>query len=131
MVHVERRDAADRHHDIHRRARAAADHHVDVAAAERDGGVVDARAGDVGRAGDLRVRGEHQDRHTHRAVDRVAIEAFGGVGVLATTPVELRNAMEDAIRSRKPTLINAVIDEKAGTESGRITSLNPAAKKKP
>jgi len=59
------------------------------------------------------------------------MEAFGGVGVLATTPAELRNAMEEAIRSRKPTLINAVIDEKAGTESGRITSLNPAAKKKP
>src|SRR5438105_4802074 len=59
------------------------------------------------------------------------MEAFVGVGVLATTPVELRNAMEEAIRSRKPTLINAVIDEKAGTESGRITSLNPAAKKKP
>src|SRR5438067_10453889 len=59
------------------------------------------------------------------------MEAFGGVGVLATTPAELRTAMEDAIRSRKPTLINAVIDEKAGTESGRITSLNPAAKKKP
>jgi len=58
------------------------------------------------------------------------MEAFGGVGVLATTPAELRTAMEDAIRSRKPTLINAVIDEKAGTESGRITSLNPAAKKK-
>ena len=33
-------------------------------------------------------------------------------------------------RSRKPTLINAVIDETAGTESGRITSLNPTAKKK-
>jgi len=58
------------------------------------------------------------------------MEAFGGVGVLATTPAELRGAMEEAIRSRKPTLINAVIDEKAGTESGRITSLNPAAKKK-
>jgi oxalyl-CoA decarboxylase len=52
------------------------------------------------------------------------------VGVLATTPAELRHAMEEAIRSRKPTLINAVIDEKAGTESGRITNLNPAAKKK-
>ena len=58
------------------------------------------------------------------------MDAFGGVGVLATTPAELRSAMEEAIRSRKPTLINAVIDEKAGTESGRITSLNPAAKKK-
>ena len=58
------------------------------------------------------------------------IEAFGGAGVNATTPVELRKAMEDAIRSRKPTLINAVIDETAGTESGRITSLNPSAAKK-
>jgi oxalyl-CoA decarboxylase len=58
------------------------------------------------------------------------MEAFGGVGVLATTPAELRDALEEAIRSRKPTLINAVIDEKAGTESGRITSLNPSAKKK-
>jgi oxalyl-CoA decarboxylase len=58
------------------------------------------------------------------------MEAFGGVGVLASTPDELRSAMQEAIRSRKPTLINAVIDEKAGTESGRITSLNPTAKKK-
>ena len=57
------------------------------------------------------------------------MEAFGGVGVHATTPGELREAMEEAIRSRKPTLINAIIDEKAGTESGRITGLNPTAKK--
>jgi oxalyl-CoA decarboxylase len=61
--------------------------------------------------------------------DKLA-EAFGGVGVNATTPAELRKAMEEAIRSKKPTLINAVIDETAGTESGRITSLNPSAKKK-
>jgi oxalyl-CoA decarboxylase len=58
------------------------------------------------------------------------IEAFGGVGVYARTPDELRQGMEEALRSRRPTLINAVIDETAGTESGRITSLNPAAKKK-
>ncbi|HET7298073.1 MAG TPA: oxalyl-CoA decarboxylase [Burkholderiales bacterium] len=58
------------------------------------------------------------------------MEAFGGVGAYAKTPAELRKAMEEALRSRKPTLINAVIDETAGTESGRITSLNPAAKKK-
>jgi oxalyl-CoA decarboxylase len=58
------------------------------------------------------------------------MEAFGGVGVHVTTPAELRKAMEEAVRSRKPTLINAVIDETAGTESGRITSLNPSAKKK-
>jgi oxalyl-CoA decarboxylase len=57
-------------------------------------------------------------------------EAFGGVGVYAKTPEELRRGIEDAIRSRKPTLINAVIDEGAGTESGRITALNPSAKKK-
>ena len=55
---------------------------------------------------------------------------FGGVGANATTPAELRKAMEEAIRSKKPTLINAVIDETAGTESGRITSLNPTAGKK-
>ena len=58
------------------------------------------------------------------------MEAFGGVGVNATTPAELRTAMEEAVRSRKPTLINAVIDETAGTESGRITSLNPQTAKK-
>jgi oxalyl-CoA decarboxylase len=58
------------------------------------------------------------------------IEAFGGVGVYAKTPDELRKGMEEALRSRRPTLINAVIDETAGTESGRITSLNPTAKKK-
>ncbi|MCC7483530.1 MAG: oxalyl-CoA decarboxylase, partial [Burkholderiales bacterium] len=58
------------------------------------------------------------------------IEAFGGTSVHATTPAELRAAMEEAIRTRKPTLINAVIDETAGTESGRITSLNPQSAKK-
>lgn len=58
------------------------------------------------------------------------MEAFGGVGVKAVTPAELRAAMETAIRTKKPTLINAIIDETAGTESGRITSLNPAAAKK-
>ena len=58
------------------------------------------------------------------------MEAFGGVGAYATTQAELRSAMEEAIRSKKPTLINAMIDETAGTESGRITSLNPNAGKK-
>jgi oxalyl-CoA decarboxylase len=58
------------------------------------------------------------------------MQAFGGVGVRATTPAELERALEEAITSRKPTLINAIIDETAGTESGRITSLNPSAAKK-
>jgi oxalyl-CoA decarboxylase len=53
------------------------------------------------------------------------MQAFGGVGVHATTPAELAAAMAEAVGSGKPTLINAVIDETAGTESGRITSLNP------
>jgi len=59
------------------------------------------------------------------------MEAWGGVGAHVKTPDELRKAMEEAIRSKRPTLINAVIDEGGGTESGRITSLNPSAKKKP
>ncbi|MBL4757387.1 MAG: hypothetical protein JKY32_07060, partial [Rhizobiales bacterium] len=51
--------------------------------------------------------------------------AFGGVGVYATSPDELSQAIKEAFASGKPTLINAVIDEKAGTESGRIGNLNP------
>ncbi|WP_340119583.1 oxalyl-CoA decarboxylase [Pelagibius sp. 7325] len=53
------------------------------------------------------------------------MEAFGGVGVYATSPDELSRAVKAAIESGKPTLVNAVIDEKAGTESGRIGNLNP------
>ncbi len=53
------------------------------------------------------------------------MEAFGGVGVHATTPDELSRAVNEAMDSGKPTLVNAVIDEKAGTESGRIGNLNP------
>ena len=53
------------------------------------------------------------------------MEAFGGVGVHATTPDELRRAVNEAMDSGKPTLINAVIDPAAGSESGRIGNLNP------
>lgn len=53
------------------------------------------------------------------------IEAFGGVGVNATSPDELSQAVNAAMDSGKPTLVNAVIDEAAGTESGRIGNLNP------
>jgi oxalyl-CoA decarboxylase len=80
---------------------------------------VNPRGGDV--APTVFVKGARYDK---------LIEAFGGVGAHATTPAELRRAMEEAIRSKRPTLINAVIDETAGTESGRITSLNPTAGKK-
>ncbi len=77
---------------------------------------VNPRGGDV--APTVFVKGARYD---------MMMTAFGGVGVVATTPAELEKAMNEAIISGKPTLINAVIDETAGTESGRITSLNPAA----
>jgi oxalyl-CoA decarboxylase len=62
------------------------------------------------------------------------MEAFGGVGVNATSPDELKRAVNAALDSGKPTLINAVIDPAAGSESGRIGNLNPQSalsKKKP
>jgi oxalyl-CoA decarboxylase len=60
------------------------------------------------------------------------IEAFGGIGYHVTTPEEMTKALTEAIAAGKPALINAVIDEAAGTESGRLTNLNPkgAASKK-
>jgi oxalyl-CoA decarboxylase len=53
------------------------------------------------------------------------MEAFGGVGINATSPDELKRAVNEAMDSGKPTLINAVIDPAAGSESGRIGNLNP------
>jgi oxalyl-CoA decarboxylase len=60
------------------------------------------------------------------------MEAFGGIGVQAETPDALKQAVDAALTSGKPTLINAVIDPAAGSESGRIGNLNPqsALKKK-
>jgi len=60
------------------------------------------------------------------------MEAFGGAGVQAESPDALKQAVDAALASGKPTLINAVIDPAAGSESGRIGNLNPqsALKKK-
>jgi oxalyl-CoA decarboxylase len=61
------------------------------------------------------------------------IEAFGGKGYHCTDTPGLTKAVSEAIASKKPALINAVIDPTAGTESGHIQSLNPksaAAQKK-
>ena len=58
------------------------------------------------------------------------IEAFGGIGYHVTTPAEMTAALSKAIASGKPSLINAVIDPNAGTESGRLTNLNPQSGKK-
>jgi len=62
------------------------------------------------------------------------MEAFGGTGVNATSPDELKRAVNAAMDSGRPTLINAVIDPASGSESGRIGNLNPQSilnKKKP
>jgi oxalyl-CoA decarboxylase len=53
------------------------------------------------------------------------IEGFGGVGVSVTDPDELKRAVDAAMESGRPTLINAVIDPAAGSESGNIGNLNP------
>jgi oxalyl-CoA decarboxylase len=53
------------------------------------------------------------------------MQAFGGEGITATSPDDLERAVRAAIKSRKPTLVNAIIDPNAGTESGRIGNLNP------
>jgi oxalyl-CoA decarboxylase len=53
------------------------------------------------------------------------MEAFGGAGMQAETPDALKRAVDAALASGKPTLINAVIDPAAGSESGRIGNLNP------
>jgi oxalyl-CoA decarboxylase len=84
------------------------------------------RGTDVNKAGSdpaptVFVKGSRYDR---------MMEAFGGVGLNATTPDELKRAVNAAMDSGKPTLINAVIDPAAGSESGRIGNLNPQSKLK-
>ena len=53
------------------------------------------------------------------------MQAFGGDGAYVTSADELTQAVNVAMDSGKPTLVNAIIDENAGTESGRIGNLNP------
>ena len=58
------------------------------------------------------------------------MEAFGGKGYYATTPDELKRMVDEAMDSKKPSLINAVIDPGAGSESGNIGNLNPTSQLK-
>jgi oxalyl-CoA decarboxylase len=83
----------------------------------------DVNAGGSDPATTVFVKGSRYDK---------MMEAFGGVGINATSPDELKRAVNEAMDSGKPTLINAVIDPAAGSESGRIGNLNPqsALKKK-
>lgn len=53
------------------------------------------------------------------------IEAFGGTGYHVETPDELMAALDAAVRSGRPALIDCELDSAAGTESGHLTSLNP------
>ena len=55
------------------------------------------------------------------------MQAFGGEGVHVTNPDELSRAVNAAMDSGKPTLINAAIDPAAGKESGNIGNLNPVS----
>jgi oxalyl-CoA decarboxylase len=83
----------------------------------------DVNAGGADPATTVFVKGARYDK---------IMEAFGGVGVQAESPDALKQAVAAALASGKPTLINAVIDPAAGSESGRIGNLNPqsALKKK-
>lgn len=51
------------------------------------------------------------------------MDAFRGVGYNVTTTDELRHALTTGIQSRKPTIINVVIDPAAGTESTILPNL--------
>ena len=55
------------------------------------------------------------------------MQAFGGEGRHVDNPDALREAVKEAFASGKPTLINAVIAEDAGRESGNIGNLNPSS----
>ncbi|KAF7025638.1 hypothetical protein CFC21_037799 [Triticum aestivum] len=52
------------------------------------------------------------------------MEAFGGKGYLVETPDELRSALSESFRARKPAVINVTIDPYAGAESGRMQHKN-------
>ncbi len=53
------------------------------------------------------------------------MEAFGGVGYYVTTPEEYATALETAIASGKPSLIDVQLAGDSGKESGHIGYLNP------
>jgi oxalyl-CoA decarboxylase len=53
------------------------------------------------------------------------IEAFAGAGYHVTTPEEVTTALQAALASKAPALVDCVLDPAAGTESGHLTNLNP------
>ena len=53
-------------------------------------------------------------------------DVFGAKGYYVTTPDELKSALEEAIASGKPAIIDVQLAADAGKESGHIGYLNPA-----
>jgi len=62
-----------------------------------------------------------------RARHELIAEAFGGKGYHVTTPTELESALNDALASNGPSIIDCELDPAAGVESGHLASLNPAS----
>jgi oxalyl-CoA decarboxylase len=52
-------------------------------------------------------------------------EAFGGNGYHVTTPSELQSALNEALASKGPAIVDCELDPAAGVESGHLTSFNP------
>jgi oxalyl-CoA decarboxylase len=59
----------------------------------------------------------------HTRYDQI-MTAVGGTGVHVRTSAELADALQTAMSSGLPTLIDAEIDPTAGTESGHLTKMN-------
>jgi 2-hydroxyacyl-CoA lyase 1 len=79
----------------------------------------------------------HDSKENHLPTDLVLeakyqeiMEAFGGKGFFATTHQELAVATKLAFEAHEPVLINIIIDPKSGSESGRLTHLNPKSTSK-
>lgn len=53
-------------------------------------------------------------------------DMFGAKGYYVSTPMELKKALEEAIASKMPAIINVQLAADAGKESGHIGYLNPA-----
>lgn len=60
----------------------------------------------------------------HEAAYHVLMEAFGGKGYLVKTPDELKSALDESFKARKPAVLNVIIDPYAGAESGRLQHKN-------
>ncbi|MDE6263702.1 MAG: hypothetical protein K2M11_01010, partial [Paramuribaculum sp.] len=52
-------------------------------------------------------------------------EAFGAKNYYVTTPDQLKSALEEAIASRQPAMIDVQLAADSGKESGHIGYLNP------